>query len=135
MNPADLHTLVAALQTIAAVLSGLGVPGLIALGLSGPVVVLVTVLVLDAHRHSRMEKMHQESRSDSHKMLEAYREDLHKMHHDYSNKHADMSRYYENNVMLVKNYEKLTEALQSLVVNNTRTAERPITIIESMRKP
>lgn len=133
MNPSDLHTLVAALQTIAGVLSSLGVPGLVAIGLAGPVVVLVTVLVLDAHRHTRMEKMHQEYRADSQKMLEAYRDDMHKMHHDYSDKHAAISRSYENNVILVKNYEKMAETLHVVVVNNTRTAERLAAIIEAKK--
>lgn len=130
MNPTDLQTLVSAAQTIATVLSGLGVPGLFALGLSGPVIVLITVLVLDAARHARMEKMHQEYRKDAQEMLEAYRADMLKLQLEASDRHNAVSRFYENNVTLVKNYESMAESLQSLVANNTRVTERLVTIVE-----
>ena len=133
MNPTDIHALVSAAQTIASVLSGLGVPGLLALGLAGPVIVLVTVLVLDAVRHARMEKMHQEFRRDAQAILEAYRADMTQFHTAAGEKHAAVSRFYENNVTLVKSYEQHAETLQTLVVNNTRATERLVTIIESLR--
>lgn len=133
MNPADIQTLVAAAQTIAAVLSGLGVPGLIGLGLAGPVVVLVAVLVLDAVRATRMEKMHQEFRRDMREALEAYRTDVMRLESNSSAKHAEVARFYENNVTLVKNYEIMAEALSTLVANNTRVTERLVTIVEARK--
>lgn len=134
MNPADIQTLVTAAQTIATVLSGLGVPGLIALGLAGPVVLLVTVLVLDYVRHAHMERMHQEFRKDAQEILEAYRADVVRFNSEYGERHNAVSRFYENNVTLVKNYEMMTEALQTLVINNTRATERLVTIVEARNK-
>lgn len=134
MTPQEISALLSAAQTIATVLSGLGVPGLLALGLAGPVVVLATVLVLDFMRHVRMEKMQQDFRRDAQATLEAYRADMAAFHAAAGEKHAAVSRYYENNVTLVKSYEQYVEALQTLVVNNTRSVERLVIIIETLRK-
>lgn len=133
MNPADIQTLVAAAQTIAAVLSGLGVPGLLALGLAGPAMVLVTVLVLDAVRASRMERMHQEFRRDMQTTLDAYRTDVTQLERRSAEKHAEVARFYENNVTLVKQYEIMAESLSTQVANNTRVTERLVTIIEARK--
>ena len=75
MNPHEIQTLISAVQSIATVLSGLGVPGLIALALSAPALVLVTMLVLDHLRAVRTEKMIHAFRGDTNKLLETYRTD------------------------------------------------------------
>jgi len=133
------------MQTIAAVLSGLGVPGLIALALAAPALVLVTVLVLDHIRNTRMAVMQQEFRVDTtrildayrnntSKILEAYRVDTQSVCKELGKEHAEAVRFYNDNVELVKDYERMADALQTLVVNNTRAVERLITIVEARAK-
>jgi hypothetical protein len=133
------------MQTIAAVLSGLGVPGLVALALAAPALVLVTVLVLDHIRNTRMAMMQQEFRTDTtrildayrnntSKILEAYRVDTQSVCKELGKEHAEAVRFYNDNVELVKDYERMADALQTLVVNNTRAVERLITIVEARTK-
>jgi len=145
MNPQEIQTLISAMQTIAAVLSGLGVPGLVALALAAPAMVLVTVLVLDHIRSTRMAMMQQEFRTDTtrildayrnntSKILEAYRVDTQSVCKELGKEHAEAVRFYNDNVELVKDYERMADALQTLVVNNTRAVERLITIVEARTK-
>ncbi|MDY0260835.1 MAG: hypothetical protein RBR41_14370 [Desulfovibrio sp.] len=145
MNPQEIQTLISAMQTIAAVLSGLGVPGLVALALAAPAMVLVTVLVLDHIRNTRMAMMQQEFRTDTtrildayrnntSKILEAYRVDTQSVCKELGKEHAEAVRFYNDNVELVKDYERMADALQTLVINNTRAVERLITIVEARTK-
>lgn len=145
MNPQEIQTLVSAVQTIAAVLSGLGVPGLIALGLVAPALVLATSLILDHGRAKRMEQMQKDFRADmaglvelhrkeSAQLLESYRVDTQAVCRGLGKEHAEAVRFYNDNVELVKDYERMADALQTLVVNNTRAVERLITIVEARTK-
>ena len=45
-------------------------------------------------------------------------------------RHAEVAEFYKKNVSLVKSYERTADALQTLVVNNTRAVERLTAIIE-----
>lgn len=81
-----------------------------------------------------MEKAQLQFQQNMRELLDAYREDTQEILRDVGNRHAEVVQYYHKNVELVKNYERVTEALQSLVINNTRAVERLTTIIESMRK-
>lgn len=145
MNPQEITALVSALQIIAKVLGALGVPGLLALAFSGPAVVLVVILVLEHGRSRRMEQMHKEFRGDMSSMVEchrketaqildAYRTDTQSVCRELGKEHAEAVRFYNDNVELVKDYERVADALQTLVVNNTRAVERLVTIIEARNK-
>lgn len=144
MNPQEIQALVGALQTIAAVLSGLGVPGLAALALAAPAMVLMTVMVLAHASNVRMEKMLKDFRNDttrlieSHRkettqILEAYRVDTQSVCRELGKEHAEAVRFYTDNVELVRNYERLADALQLVVIGNTRAVERLVTIVEAKR--
>lgn len=145
MSPQEIQTLISAIQAIAAVLSGLGVPGLAALILAGPAMVLMTVLVLDYIRSTRMAVMQQEFRTDTTRILDAYRNNTSKILEAYrvdtqavckelGKEHAEAVRFYNDNVELVKDYERMADSLQTLVVNNTRAVERLVTIVEARPK-
>lgn len=134
MNPNDIQTLLSAVQTIAAILSSLGVPGLLALALSGPALVIIAVLVMTHISITRMEKSQQIFRDDMRQTLEAYRTDTQKIVREIGNEHAEAVRFYNDNVELVKDYERIADALQTIIVNNTRATERLITIIEARKQ-
>ena len=53
---------------------------------------------------------------------------------EMNKKHDEVAEYYRKNVTLVKNYERMTDALQTLVVNNTRAVEHLSTIVETRSK-
>ena len=83
---------------------------------------------------ARMEKAHQRFQENMATMLEAYRSDTQNILREVGDKHEEVARFYRNNVELVRNYERMTDALQTLVVNNTRAVERLITIVETRHK-
>ena len=64
-------------------------------------------------------------------LLEAYRGDTQNILREVGDKHEEVAQFYRKNVELVKNYERMTDALQTLVVNNTRAMEHLTTIIET----
>lgn len=134
MNPNDIQTLLSAVQTIAAILSSLGVPGLLALALSGPALVIIAVLVMTHISITRMEKSQQIYRDAMHQTLEAYRADTQKIVREIGKEHAEAVRFYTDNVELVKDYERIADALHTIIVNNTRATERLITIIEARKQ-
>ena len=63
-------------------------------------------------------------------VLEAYRKDTRIILDEMGAKHAEVTEFYRKNVSLVKNYERMTDLLQTLVINNTRAMEHLSTIIE-----
>ena len=84
-------------------------------------------------------------RKDAQEVLEAYRKDMLDLQrgmadrHDecireFSDKHQQVVTFYNNNVTLVKSHEKLAEANQALIVNNTRAMEHLTVVIESLAK-
>jgi hypothetical protein len=58
------------------------------------------------------------------KTIQRYREDTAKMYEMGRESLAAVQRMYENNIILVKNYERMADGLQSLIVLNTQTITR-----------
>lgn len=149
MNPADITKLVQALQVIAGILQQLGVPGLVAIMLAGPAAVLITVLVLDHLRGRKQAELLETYRKDVATMvaalqaesdsrreeassrLETYRADMQSVLRQLGEHQRDTSQYYRDNVELVKVYERMANDLTDVVVSNTRTMERAVSLIEN----
>ncbi len=126
-----------AIQTVLPMLESivaLGVPGVLILVAAIPAAVIIFVCFLD-HRHGkRVEFMLAAYRADTQRILHESKEDKDEIVAEMVAKHAEISEFYRKNVSLVKNYEKMTDSLQQLVVNNTRAMEHLITIIERDRR-
>ena len=126
-----------ALQTVLPLLESLvalGVPGVLLLVAAIPAVVIIVVCFLD-HRHGkRVEALLEAYRTDTQKILRESKADTEESVQKMAAKHAEMAEFYRKNVTLVKNYERMTDSLQQLVVNNTRAMEHLITIIERDRR-
>jgi hypothetical protein len=54
-------------------------------------------------------------------LMEIYRADTQKVLSSYGEHVAQLARYYENNVDLVKSWQKIADGFQSVVVLNTQT--------------
>ena len=134
MNPNEIQALLVALEPIMTALAAIGIPGILGLILAAPVLVIGVLLIMSHISTARMEKSHQRFQENMVTMLEAYRSDTQNILREVGNKHEEVARFYRNNVELVKNYERMTDALQTLVVNNTRAVERLITIVETRHK-
>lgn len=131
MNPSDLETLVTAAQTIAAVLSGLGVPGLLALALSGPAMVIVAMLYFEHLRTKRAEQMMQTHREETTSILAAYREDTLKMTKELGENQRTTDQYYRDNVELVKNYNRMADDLSDVITNCVAALQRMAVLTEN----
>lgn len=144
MDP-QLATILTGLMPMLESMVALGIPGLI-LGMAAIPAVVITLIVWLSYRHDQQIK----------KTLEAYRQDTREIlqtlaekhdecirefqqRHDESlaefrEKHQQVVTFYSNNVTLVKSHEKLAEANQALIVNNTRAMEHLSVVIESLAK-
>lgn len=142
MDATQLEALVTAAQSIAAVLSQLGVPGLMCLALAGPALIIVAMLYFEHLRAVRQEQQLAAYRADleqqqaAHretveKVMETYRTDMQTMLRDVAKEHAEAVRFYTDNVGLVREYESMAGGMQHIIVNNTRAMERLTTIIET----
>ena len=99
-----------------------------------PALVIAVVFILD-HRHGKRTEMLLEAyRQDTQNVLRAVSEKHEAILRDMSEKHEETAEFYRKNVTLVKNYEKMNDILQTLVVNNTRVMERLTVVIETRSK-
>jgi hypothetical protein len=131
MTPENISQMLAALTEIANVLDKLGVPGLIVLLLAGPAAVLVTILILDHLRGKRMENLNEQYRTSMQAANEQYRAETQNILRDYGVKHAEAVQFYRDNAELVRQYSRLADNLQDVVVNNTRVMERVVALTEN----
>ena len=134
MNPGELEALVQPVQAIAAVLTQLGVPGLLGLALAGPALIILAMLYFEHLRATRQEQAQAAYREAVEKVLETYRSDTMNMLREVAKEHSEAVRFYNDNVELVQDYERMAEALQTIIVNNTRALERLVTIIETRER-
>ena len=115
-------------------LFALGLPGIILMLAAIPALVIAVVFILD-HRHGKRTEMLLEAyRKDTQEVLRAVSEKHEAILRERSEKHDETAEFYRKNVTLVKNYEKMNDILQTLVVNNTRVMERLTVVIETRNR-
>ncbi len=120
MGATELSAAISAAEPLIKSLIALGLPGIILVLAAIPTLAIVAVFIMNNRQAQRMERM-----------LETYRKDTQRILDDMGEKHAEVSEFYRKNVSLVKNYERMNDTLQTLVVNNTRAVEHLSTIIET----
>ena len=123
----------AALPRIESLFS-LGLPGIILMLAAIPALVIAVVLILDYRHGKRTEMLLEAYRNDTQEVLRAVSEKHEAILRDMSEKHDETAEFYRKNVTLVKNYEKMNDILQTLVVNNTRVMERLTVVIETRNR-
>lgn len=127
----DMSAAISAALPLLEALFSLGVPGIILMLAAIPALVIAVVFILDYRHGKRTEMLLEAYRQDSQELLRSMGEKHEAILREMSEKHAESAEFYRKNVTLVKNYEKMTDALQALVVNNTRATERLTTMIEA----
>lgn len=144
MDP-QFTSILAGLMPMLEGMVALGVPGLL-LGMAAiPAIVIALMCWLNYRHDKQIQKVLEAHRTDTQKVLEAYRADTQEilktlsLNHEecvstFTAKHQEVVRFYTNNVSLAKNNEKLVEASQALIVNNTRAMEHLTVVIESIAK-
>lgn len=112
-------------------LFALGLPCIILMLAAIPALVIAVVFILDYRHGKRTEMLLEAYRQDTQELLRSMGEKHEAILREMSEKHEETAEFYRKNVTLVKNYEKMNDALQALVVNNTRATERLTTMIEA----
>jgi ribonuclease HII len=133
--------LISALQTLAGFLDDMGIPGLIALIMLGPSMMIIAVFVLDhfrqRHAHAldeshRLEmketldllrEIVEQNRMQTAGIVEQHRSDMENVLRDFAKKHGEVAQYYKDNVELVKTTQRFAIDMRDIVLNNTRAVE------------
>lgn len=134
MTPVEAAAFLEGITTIANIFGEFGLPGIIIIVCSGPAFVLIAIVYMNHLATMRSEKAQAEFRDDMNGLLEAYRADTQKVLNELGSNYENVVQFYKSNVVLVKNYEKMTDATQTLVVNNTRALEHLSTIITERKR-
>ena len=152
--------IIGAFVSLAKSLEELGLPGLLAVLLLGPLMTVIAVFALDflrrrAERQDAEERRREakEDRKLLREVVDRYREEalaLEERHreaslalvekhrgetanilHDLGEKHAEVSQFYRDNVELVKSTQRLATDMRDIIVNNTRAVERLTNAVET----
>lgn len=127
MDPQTMTALLPILEGLVA----LGIPGIL-LGIAAIPALVIGLMCWINYRHEKqINKLLEAYRADTQDLLQKFTEMHQESMRDFSAKHAAVVNYYENNVSLVQNHERMNDTLQTLVVNNTRALEHLSTVIES----
>jgi hypothetical protein len=134
MNAAEIAQTLEVLGTLATVVDGLGIPGIVLLMLAGPLLMLCALYLLEYKRNKSTNAMITDIRADFQTALETYRADTQKISRELGTNQSRTDRYYRDNVELVKQYERIAKNLQDVVVSNTMAVTRLNTMLEDRRK-
>lgn len=134
MNPADLTQTLEALTAFAKVIDALGIPGIVALVFSGPLLMLCSLYLIEYKRNQNTTAMVEGVRAEMSETIEIYRQDTQRMLRELGANQAKTDQYYRDNAELVKNYERIANNLQDVVVSNTSVMSRLCTMLEERRK-
>ena len=127
----EVNAVISAALPLIESLFALGLPGIILMLAAIPALVIAVVFILDYRHGKRTEMLLEAYRQDTQELLRSMGEKHEAILREMSEKHEETAEFYRKNVTLVKNYEKMNDALQALVVNNTRATERLTTMIEA----
>lgn len=129
MDP-QTSAMLAALLPILEGLFALGIPGII-LGIAAiPALVTILILWINHRQSKQMAQQMEIYRTDTQNILREQQRILQEM----AQKHDEVVTFYKNNVILVKNHERLHEASQTLIINNTRALEHLSVCVEAWSK-
>ena len=145
MDAASAKELAAALAVFVSLIEKLGPGGLIGLFVGGPSVMALFVFVQSAWSARRQHNLFEESRrtiydlwdrhrDESARVQEAHRQETSLIVKELGAGVSKTTRYYEDNVELVKGYDKLSGNFQDLVATNIRSLEKVASGIEMLCK-
>lgn len=144
MDPQSV-TILAGLMPLLESLVALGVPGILLAVAAIPAVVIGLICWLNYRHDTQLKKTLEAYRQDTKEILQSLSDkhdecirEFQQRHEEslaeFREKHQQVVTFYSNNVTLVKSHEKLAEANQALIVNNTRAMEHLSVVIESLAK-
>lgn len=142
LDPGTLAQVVTALSIIAKIFDSLGPGGIALLGLAGPVIVVLAVLLLSHFNNRRLTVVVDAYRRDADERFETYRQqsderfDSFRAMMDatvdkYGMALGEVSQFYKDNVELVRGYQRIAEDFANIISLNTRTQQKMVDRIDS----
>ncbi len=113
MNPTDMAVFVQDMGELISTLNALGLPGLLAIVLSGPAVVVCLIVYLNINSSMRMENM-----------LESYREDTQEILLKLNEKSDSFIETQQVLINQINKDSQQNQSLQTLIINNTTAMEQ-----------
>jgi hypothetical protein len=141
--------IIAGIVSLARGLDELGLPGLLALLMLGPLMTVIAVFALDffRQRHVRQEEearradakadrdlllaIVERNRAESAALQEQHRAETASILRDLGEKHAEVTQYYKDNVELLKATQRIAEDLRDIIIANTRAFDRLTNAMEA----
>lgn len=145
MDAASAKELAAALAVLCTLIEKLGPGGLLGLFVGGPSVMAVFIFTQSAWSARRQHNLFEDFRRTMTDMWERHREESARLQEEHRKETASIvkelgagvsktTRYYEDNVELVKDFDKLSHNFQDLVATNIRSLEKVASGIEMLCK-
>ena len=113
MNPTDMAVFVQDMGELISTLNALGLPGLLAIVLSGPAVVVCLIVYLNINSSMRRENM-----------LESYREDTQEILLKLNEKSDSFIETQQVLINQINKDSQQNQSLQTLIINNTTAMEQ-----------
>lgn len=113
MNPADMANFIQDMSELMGTLNSLGLPGLLAILLIGPALVICLILWVNHNSTIRMENV-----------LEAYRKDTQEVVSAFADKYDKVISIQKDLTSQLERYSMQNQTMQTLVINNTTAMEQ-----------
>lgn len=133
MDP-QMTAIVAAILPMLEGVVALGIPGLL-LGMAAiPAIVIALICWLNYRHDKQIARVLDAYRKDTQEILQSMSEKHEECIREFGARHQEVVNFYSNNVALVKNHEKMSDANQQIIINNTRAIEGLRVVVESLAK-
>lgn len=113
MNPADMANFIQDMSELMGTLNSLGLPGLLAILLIGPALVICLILWVNHNSTIRMENV-----------LEVYRKDTQEVVSAFADKYDKVISIQKDLTSQLERYSMQNQTMQTLVINNTTAMEQ-----------
>lgn len=152
MDAASAKELAAAMAILASLVDTLGAGGVLGLMVGSPLLMVVTFSlqgwvstrrqqsILETYQKDALTRsdelacLSEKNRQAIFDLWERHRTETHQTLNQMKDSLGQLARFYENNVILVKNYEQMAKGLNDLVAVNTRSVERLTVQVETFFK-
>jgi len=145
MDAATAKELAAALAVFASLVDKLGPGGIIGLLVGSPLLMVIGCATQSHVSGRRLQIMFEEARKCVHDLWEKHREETTRLQESHRQETAVIvrefeaglnktTRFYENNVELVNNYQRLADNLQDLILKSAQATEKLAAAVDTLCK-
>ena len=124
MDPVSAKELATALALFASILDKLGPAGIGMLILGSPLLMMLAFYIQTEVQSRRLNDLWEKHRLETGRLQEAHRQEAADIVRQYGEALSKTTRYYEDNVLLVQNYDRLANDLRDLITTVVGSVEK-----------